>query len=286
VGKFTASITVSPACGYINQNLTVTMTLTNNYTNAIINVTPTALTVSTPGVMTQVSGPTPVPPNGPVPAGGTFSFTWGYQITGLTPGPTFTFSGTASGTEQTGGAGTLRNTPAAASNTATYGGFTLTVSPAGVNANSTNQELTWTVTNNGCADVKQVQITVPAGWGLPVTDSYSIVDQVNPPNPGANPIDPIENLWTVSGAGPIIFASPASPNYVLALIAGSAQDGSFSLVFPSTPSSAGTSNFTIRITDTNNAFADLTTGIPVNAFNTGSPNPNSNDTNAIREDIR
>jgi len=286
VGKFVASINLSATCVLSGQNLTVTMTLTDNYTNNIINVTPT-LTPSAGAPITLTSGPTPAPPNGPVTAnGGTFVFTWVYQITGTYPQPSFFFTGSAVGTEQTGGSGTARTTPNVTSSTVTYGGYSPTVTPSSVNTNSTNQELSWTITNNGCADVKQVQITVPAGWGTPATDTYSMIEQFNPPNPGTTPI---EDVWTVSGANPVNFAAtilpPSASANILPLIGGSPKDGSFNLVFPSTPASAGTGTFQITITDTNNVSVTRTTDVTVNAFNTGSPNPNSNGTGATREDF-
>jgi hypothetical protein len=160
------------------------------------------------------------------------------------------------------------------------------VSPATVNANSTNQELSWAITNNGCADVKQVQISVPAGWGLPATETYSMVEQFNPPNPGTTPI---EDVWTVSGANPVNFTAtilpPSASTNILPLVAGSAKDGTFNLAFPTTPASAGTATFQITITDTNNISVTRTTDVTVNAFNTGSPNPNSIGTGATREDF-
>jgi hypothetical protein len=294
VGKFTAALAVttlpatSPTCNYSNRDLTITMGLTNNYGNAITGIAATALTVSLAGQVTLTSGPN-YPSGTTVAAGGTLPVNWTYKITGPTSSTNFYFTGTASGTEQTGGAGTGRNTPLATSNTVIYGGFTVAVNPSTVNANSTNQTMSWTVTNNGCADVKQVQIaipTLPSTWGLPVSDTYSLIEQYNPPNPGTNPIDPVENLWTVSVSNPVTFASPASPNYVLPLIAGSATDGTFELVFPGTPSSAGTPHtFQVIVMDANNISVTLATDVSVIGFNTA-PNSNSTNTGMIREDIR
>ena len=296
MGQFNAGIAVttspatSPTCGYFNANLTVTMTLTNNFSQNIINVTPSALVVSVGGQVTLVSGPTPAAPNGPVPSGGgTFNFVWVYQITGSPSGSTFYFTGSANGTEQTGGSGTPVGTQTVNSNTVKFGGFTPQVNPTSINANSTDQEMTWSITNNGCADAKQVQITAPAGWGLPDTDSYSMIEQYNPPNPGTNPIDPIEDIWTVSGTNPVVFTAtilpPSASTNVLPLVGISPKDGTFNLVFPTTPSSTGTSTFQITITDTNNASVTRTTDVTVNAFNSGSPGPNSNNTGATREDF-
>lgn len=285
VGKFTASLAVSttpatsPTCGYFNTNLTVTMTLTNNYGNSITGVAASALVVSVPGQVTLTSGPT-YPSGTTVTAGGTLPVTWIYQITAATYGASFTFSGTATGTEQTGGAGTPRTTPNSTSNTATYGGYTSTVNPATVNTNSLNQEISWTIPNTGCADVKQVQITIPAAWGS-VTDTDSAIDQINPPNPGTEAVE----TWTVAGTTFTAPASPPNPYNLLALTSPT-QKGIFYLVFSSTPAVTGASPFSITITDTNNTPVSVPAPVTVNSFNTGSPNPNFNDTDTIREDIR
>ncbi|MBI3595855.1 MAG: hypothetical protein HY203_01725 [Nitrospirae bacterium] len=255
------------------------MTVTNNTGGAVTAVTPSALTKFTTGAAAIGAFTGPAPASiAAIANGASGTFTWTAPVTGNV-NDTYYVTGFATA------AGPI-TTATATSNTGRVGGYTVAVSPASTNAGSTNQELSWTITNNGCADVKQVQITVPAGWGLPVTDTYSMIDQYNPPNPGTNPI---EDIWTVSGANPVTFAAtilpPSASTDVLPLIGGSPKDGTFNLVFPTTPSSTGTSSFQITITDTNNTSVTRTTDVTVNAFNSGSPDPNANGTGATREDF-
>ncbi len=270
VGKFSANLTIAPVvnCQYEGLQVTVTMRLTNNYPYNIINVTP-VLAPSIGAPVVYVSGPTPGAPTGPVPAsGGNFDFIWVYQVNGGNPGDLFTFTGQATGTGQTVG-NPLYTTPQTTSTAVKRGGFSPTVSPISTNAGSTNEDLTWSITNQGCADVTQLSITIPAGWTLDGTDIYSLIDQNNPPNPGVNPIDPIENVWTVAGMNPVVFTTPAGKQLPLV---NPPIGGDFNLVFSATPPAAGTSTFTLRITDANGTFVDRTTNVTVNAYGTGGDN--------------
>jgi hypothetical protein len=280
VGRFVAAITVAPGCQYDGSNVTVTMTLTNNWSYNIINVNP-ILAPSVGAPVAYVNGPNPGAPNGPVTAtGGVFVFTWTYRINGGNPGDTFTFSGSAAGIGQTGG-NPPRATPNTVSAPVTRGGFTPVVSPGNTNAGSFSEELTWSIPNQGCANVTQVSITIPAGWTLDGTDTYSLIDQFNPPNPGVNPIDPVENVWTVAGANPVVLSAP--PNNVLPLTL-PASAGVFSLVFSATPAAAGVSVFTVGIIDANGAAVNLPTNVIVDAFGTGGRNDVN--TGVWREEIR
>jgi hypothetical protein len=269
VGQFTAAIQVSPICAYFGQTITVTMTLTNNYIYRILNVTPTLTTTYT-GV-TLVSGPTPPAPNGPVPAKvgstpGTFIFTWVYQINATSnPGETFIFTGSATGTGDTGGSPT-RTTPTATSPTVKRGGFSPTVTPITVDASSTNVELTWGITNLACTDIKSVSIAIPSGWILS-GETYSLVDQYNPPNPGTNPIDPIENIWAVAGT---TFSTTTSPYYLLPLTSPE-QQGEFRLVFSNVPSTTGSYTFDVTIIDANDVSSTRPTTVTVNPLTSSTP---------------
>ncbi|MDH3310604.1 MAG: hypothetical protein OEM48_06405 [Gammaproteobacteria bacterium] len=285
VGRFSASISVTPTsptpgCEYEGKLLTVTMTLTNNFPYNIINITPT-LTPSVGAPVVYQSGPTPAAPApGPITAsGGTLVFTWTYLLSGGNPGDLFSYTGSATGTGVTGGSPT-RTTPPSTTANIKRGGYSPSVGPVSAgtsNADSTNEILRWLITNNGCADVKAVSVTIPAGWTVAATDpyfSYSLVAQDNPPNPGTTQI---ENVWTVSGANTVVFTAPLVPYNVLPLIPASPKQGDFRLVFATTPAVSGTSNFSIRITDTNDVFVDRTTTITVDPYNTGG----RNDTNKV-----
>jgi hypothetical protein len=278
----TTTILVTPACLFTGDTATFVMTVTNTTGATVTTVTPSALTKAGTAAIGTFTGPAPAS-IASIANGASGTFTWTAPVTGNVS-DTYYVTGFATAT------GPL-TTATATSNTEDVDGYGITVSPASTNVGSTNQELIWTITNTGCADVKQVQITVPAGWPVPVTDSYSVIDQFNPPNPGSNPIDPIENIWAFSTLGnTVTFAAPASPPnpYNLLPLVSPAKSGTFSLVFPTTPAATGTSSFQITITDTNNrSVTPPTTDVTVYNFNTSNPNnPNANDTDTIREDIR
>jgi hypothetical protein len=275
-----ATIVVT-ACVITGDTANFVMTVTNTTGGTVTNVTPSALTKFTTGAAAigtfSPSSQTPISINN----NSSGTFTWTAPVTGNV-NDTYYVTGNATA------AGPI-TTSTATSNTGHVGGYTVAVNPASTNAGSTNQELIWTIQNTGCADVKQVQITIPtlpSVWGS-VTDTYSLIEQFNPPNPGTTSI---ENVWTVSIANPVSFAAtilpPSASTDVLPLVAGSAKVGTFSLVFSTTPAVANTYTFTIQITDANNKSVSPTTDVQVNAFNSGAPNPNANSTDTIREDIR
>jgi hypothetical protein len=273
ISRFIAAIAVTPTCQYNGQNITATMTLTNGLTYNIINVTPTLNpTVGAPVV--YVAGPAPGAPNGPVLAnGGTFVFTWIYQVNGGNPGDNVTFTGFAQGTGQTGG-NPPRTTAVTVSPPVKRGGFDPIMTPANTNAGSTNEEVSWTVVNQGCAEVNQVSVTMPAGW-VWNADAYSLVQE--------SAGNYIEN-WNVSVAGsnPVVFTSPdAAGRYPIGL------DGMFSAVFTATPATSGMNNVTIRVTDENGQWEDNIRQIMVDPFdNTVSGQANYTGTGSWSEVVR
>jgi hypothetical protein len=282
ISRFYASLNVNPSCQYEGQTITVTMTLANEFPYNIINVTPNLAPSAGAPVILQ-NGPLPIAPNGPVIAnGGTFVYNWIYLVSGGNPGDTFTFIGSATGTGQTGG-NPVRTTPLATSPSIKRGGFTPVVSPANTNAESADEELTWTIINQGCAAVTSVAITIPAGWTLLATDAYSLIGQFNPPNPGVNPIPSIENVWQVNGANPVVFSAPPAPPDFTLPVTTPAMRGDFSLIFSATPAGTGVNTFTLRITDANGTVIDRTTDVTVDAFKSGGKNDVN--TGVWREDI-
>ena len=271
-GNFTAAVKINGSgagsCVYLNGSMTVTMDLTNGFSYSITGVTPT---LTPPGVVTLVSGPTPASVAS-IGANSTISnaFTWVYTFSGGAAGTNYTFTGTATGTASGGGGG-LRTTPAGSA-TVTRGGYEpVSVSNSSTNASSNNLELSWSMTNRGCADVSSVQITLPGGWTYG-GDSYSLIEQNNPPNPSNSSI---EDAWTISGTNPILFQAPASPpnpNNNWPLVGASPKNAEFHLVFSNTPSTIGSATFTLRVTDTNGTFMDLSSVITENAFGSGTLN--------------
>lgn len=266
VSNFTASMTVTPTCAYIGQDITVTMTLKNSFsTGNITNVTPTLTLTGAP--VTKISGPTPAAPNGPVAAGGgTFVFSWTYRATGGNAGDTIGFAGTASGTRSSSTINTPANPPPA---TVVLGAYSVTMAPTETNASSKNQAVTWTFVNEGCAAVNSVSIAYPAGWSYG-GDAYSLVE---------NSADNFIETWSASVANPVVFTAPSAAARLM--LGGT---GAFRLVFTGTPPTTGASSFTLTITDANGGADTRVVPITVNAFN--SDGLNNANTKSHREEFR
>ncbi|MBI3804798.1 MAG: hypothetical protein HY282_13660 [Nitrospirae bacterium] len=271
VSRFFANLAVSPTCAYLGQDITVTMALTNTFsgpppTNNITNVTPTLTLPGAPA--TLVSGPTPAAPSGPVAsAGGTFVFSWTYRPSGGNLGDSVIFSGFATGTK--GGATVTTPNSPTPSVSSVFGGYTITVDPTDTNASSTNQAVSWTFVNQGCAAVKSVSISYPAGWSYG-GDAYSLIE-----NSAGNLIE----TWTASGTNPVVFTAPSVAERLM--IGGA---GDFRLVFTGTPATTGVSSFTSIITDANDRADTDVIPITVNPFNSDSLN--ESDIKTYREDFR
>ena len=269
VSKFTAAFTPAPPiCLYAGSNFTVTMALTNGFPYNITNVTPT-LTPVAGAPLTYISGPTPAVPIATIPTTPPAASTivsWVYQVNSNTPATDpFTFSGSATGT----GSGATITTPLATSAFTARGEFLVVVNPAATNTSSANVEMTWTLTNNGCAAVNSVAISVPAGW-VWANDAYSLVNLS-----AASAIE----TWGVSGTNPVTFTAPNSASQLPQTFS-----GGFSLVFSATPSSITTSIFSVTVTDANGAAVVIPVNVTVNPFLTGGLN---NATNKVwREDFR
>lgn len=266
VNRLSANLSVSPACAYLGQNMTITMTLTNGWTRDILNIVP-VLNPSGGAPVALISGPSS-PSTTVTAGGGTLDITWVYQISGGSPGQTFTFSGSASGVEQTTGTPRSTGTPTT-SGTLREGGYTMIITPTQTNASSTNEEVTWSFSNQGCAAVSTVSVSFPAGWSWG-GDSYSLVE---------NSLGNFIETWTTSGSNPVIFAAPSVAERLV-----QAGTGQFSLVFTATPVATGASNFTIATTDANGRTDTDTVPITVNAFNFNLMNEAN--TQTMREEFR
>lgn len=277
VSRFSAALSFNPTCAYSGDNVTVTMTLTNSFpgappanNNNIINVTPT-LTPAVGSPVALVSGPSPAAPNGPVLAnGGTFVFTWVYQVSAAAAPGTVTFTGSASGFDQnTSG---VRSTPTTTASF-TIGGYTVTVNPTATNAVSGNEELEFSFTNGGCRAVNSVSISIPAGWTWN-GDAYSVVDQSTGPPPN--------DVWGISGANPVVFTAPSVAAQLP--LAGGAD---FDLTFSATPAAAGASVFTVTITDAGGVPDAYPVSVTVNAYDNTTPaQGNFTDTEVFKEEFR
>jgi hypothetical protein len=150
-------------------------------------------------------------------------------------------------------------TTPATSSTKFVDDYVVNINPTSSNASSANQELTWTVTNRGCANVNSVAITViPAGWTF--GDGYSVVADMT----GTD-----QDNWTLAAT---TFTAPNAAGRTPKSVSPTFYDGNYSLLFSATPVTTGPSTFTVRVTDDNGAFVDHTTPVTVNAFDPTGPN--------------
>lgn len=249
-----------PNCLFSGNTATMTLRVTNSTAVTITSVSPSGFT------LTALNGASTSAQTGPAPASvaslapAAFQdFVWTVVVTGTVPVPPTTSPNITVGAAATYTAGATTTTPTTSS-TKFLDDYVVNVNPASSNASSTNQELTWTVTNRGCANVNSVAITLPAGWTF--GDGYSVVEDMT----GTD-----QDNWTLAAttftapnaAGRTPVSVPATSTY---------YDGNYSLLFSATPGTTGASTFTVRVTDDNGAFVDHTTPVTVNAFDPTGPN--------------
>ena len=279
VSPLSVSIAVSgpyaadATCHFTGDTAKFVMTVKNNTPAPITSITPSSLTfidASPAGTSTSAgafTGPTAAC-TFPLAIGGTCTYTWtapvsiggSYPPTGGKPA----FKVTGSATSNPGSI----SSPVVTSNTQDIDGFVLAVAPTATNTDSTNQELTFSVTNRACNNLDSVAITVPTGppgfaFG---GDSYSLVND----NSGTGV--PNES-WGQSGTtftAPLNNAPAPDPGRMPI-----GNSGDFSLVMSSTPSAAGTYTFTLTFTDENGVARPKSIDVPVSVFGTGTINSSS-----------
>ena len=239
------------SCLYAGANFDVTMDLSNGYPYNLNNVTTNLAAVSGAPV-TKISGPSPPSPIA-IAASSVISVTSVYQVnSNVIATDPFTFSGGATGTGITTGSPT-HTTPPSTSFPVTRGEFPVVVNPAVTNAGSGNVQLTWTLTNNGCAAVNSVAIAIPAGWTW-ANEAYSLVTLS-----GSTSVE----TWVASGTNTITFTASVGSQLPLTF------SGDFSLVFSATPAAAEASNFTVTVTDAAAGIANVPVTVTVNAYRSG-----------------
>jgi hypothetical protein len=112
----------------------------------------------------------------------------------------------------------------------------VSVAPTDTNASSTNQELTWTVVNRGCAAINSVSILIDTDWTY-ANDAYSAVD--------VSAVNTVET-WSAGTPNPLQFTAAPTAAERLPID----FTGDFSLTFSALPVTPETSNFQITIIDT------------------------------------
>jgi hypothetical protein len=152
----------------------------------------------------------------------------------------------------------VHTTPTASSLLAKAGGYSIAVIQT--NASSTNEEITWTFTNNGCAPTNNVALDIPGWvWGGGSEDSYSLVDT------GGGAL--VENRWTTTQTGSTVTFTALT----VADRLGVGEDGEYRLTFSSTSNTTG-SSITITITDANGYPSTISSTVTVNSYNFNSLN--------------
>lgn len=157
IGSFTALLSVSPTSVVSGQSVTVQMTVTNNGTSALINVTPNTLSGCAGGATEgSISGPTPAFISSLAP-GASGVFEWTSTITGSV-NDIYCFTGSASADGPV-------TTNTATSNTGSISAYSVTVSPSTIASGTVNQTFTWTLYNGGGCPIRVVRIDIPLSGG-------------------------------------------------------------------------------------------------------------------------
>ncbi len=256
----TAAFTSPPAggaCVFSGDTATFTVHVTNGTGVALTNVQPS---VPTKGGTATIGTLNPATQTAvPLANGASVDFTWTAPIIGNVD-DTYFISTTVTST-----GGTNPSASATSDATADVRGYIVQESPD-VNASSTNQEIILSVTNHACNNVTSILVATPAGWTWN-GDSYSLV----------NGTDSGALAWTVTASGlNALFTAPAANQLAVGAI------GEFRLVY-TTPSTTGTSTFTLTVTDSTSLAKPGSDTANVNSFNSGSPNSNATSTGTWRE---
>jgi len=154
IGDFTAQVSMSSAQVTSGQDVTVTLTATNNGSQTLAGIQPHISTAGS-ATLTLVSGPTPAS-MGSLPPGSTASFSWVYTVTGSV-GSTYQFTCSASSNTV--------STNSATSPTGLISAYSASVVPGTIASGTTNVSLSITIFNNGGSSLEKVKIQTPSGWG-------------------------------------------------------------------------------------------------------------------------
>lgn len=269
VSPMTATITVAAsatptACLFAGGNATFTLTVTNNTGGIVTSVSPTLNppTVANGANVGAYSAWTTSPLGCDSSLGiglsCVFTSTATTSVTGSYPSslpqPSFFTTGFASATS----GGSTITTPVTTSNTENILEYLVSVSPVTIYASSTNVALDWNMANLGCTNVSSVAITsIPAGWILSTdpTYAYSLVTDT---------AGRLSDTWSISGT-----TFTAAPDATYQVPVGN-LDNDYYLLFSATPSTTGTSTFTVVVTDINGVPRTQTMTINVNSLVPGS----------------
>jgi hypothetical protein len=260
-GFSVTSFTNNPDCLYSGDIATFVMVVSNTTGAAVNNVTPSALVCIGPAVIglpacTFATGPSPAMAN--INSGATGTFTWTAAVAG-NPNDTYSVQGSATN-------GVL-TTAIATSTVRDVDGYS--VNAGTTNADSSDAEITWNITNWACSDIDQVSIAIPGNWTFD-DDGYALVKNMA----GVD-----DDLWN-RPAGSTTFTAQAAADR----IPSGGSIGGFALLFAQTPVAPGNYNFNVTITDALGVVRVMPSAVTVNNYNTGGLN--ATDTLMWHEDIQ
>lgn len=266
IGVISGSFSITPTCLFSGNVATFVMTVTNVTGGTVNNIVPSALTRGGTATIGAFTGPAPAS-IASLANNSSGTFTWTATVTGAV-GSTFSVTGSATGN---GG----NSTGPVVSATEDVGGYVINLDVTETNLSSTNQPLTWSITNQGCAPAQSVSISVPSGWvwGGGAEDGYALV---------TNSVGSLVESWVASGptSGPVQFASPSAADRIPLT-----EGGDFELVFSTVPTSGTSSTFTVTVTDGNGVTSPPQSQVVnLNAFNFNSLNEAN--TESYREEFR
>ncbi len=155
IGSFTAYVDLDPAVAISGQQVTVSMTLTNNSTLPLVGIIPAIIpSTSSTAIITSVTGPVPSS-IGFLTPGQSVAVQQAFVVTGG-PGDTYLFEGQ--------GFSTTLSTDRATSPVGEILSYSATVSPQTVLSGAANVTLAFAAFNSGGDPVRKVGVTLPDGW--------------------------------------------------------------------------------------------------------------------------
>ena len=259
-GFSVTSFTNTPDCLYSGDIATFVMTVLNTTAAAVNNVIPSALVPVVTGSAAIGAFTGPIPASiATINIGATGTFTWTAPVTG-DPNETYAVQGSA-----TANGGLI--TSAVTSTVRDVDGY---IRNAGTtNADSSDAEITFNITNWACSNISQVSIAIPGGWTFD-DDGYALVTNMTFTD---------DDSWT-RPVGSTTFTAQAAADR----IPSGGNVGSYALLFSQTPVTAGTYTFNVTITDDLGVVRVKPAAVIVNSYNTGGLN--ATDTSVWQENVR
>ena len=245
VGDLTATMAVTPTTVIDGEMVTVKLTVKNNGSSPVHDVTPSdpPTTLGTAATKTELSGPLPASVSS-LSAGQSVAFRWTYEIGGSV-GQDYAFEGYA-----TADGGSLTTNTA----TSEYGRiseYSVSASPTTVYTSGTDQAIAFTVVNNGGYNVDRIAIEPDDATG------WAIEDRNEPywwsqDTSGWTPTGTLSTVET-------IFTAPTEGDQ----IATGGGQKTFTVLYRSTPGTEVVTNFLVAVRNVNGGSAVVSAAVSV-----------------------